>query len=194
MQALLDSTRPGAPRASRTGGRHLLGPWLALLLVSALAACSNVTVRVDKASRMNLVEFGTYAYMDVTSATSAELEERIQAAVDEQMSAIGLTRVAREEARLLVAFDTLVEVETRYIDPFERAFYSHEKVEEGTLVLEMIDSTDDDVVWSGTAHSQLRVVARGSGVTSIQYEPTDEKPKWEVEEKVRRLLKRFPRA
>jgi len=165
---------------------------LAACLLPLAAACSNVRVQADSTARTDLAAFGTYAYMD-GSAESEQLEERIEAALDVELAEIGLTRVPRDDARLLVAYDTFVEVETRYLDPFERAFYNHERYEVGTLLLEMIAAEDDRVVWSGTAESQLRVVARGSGLDSVRYEPTDEQPDWKVQEKVERLLARFPR-
>jgi len=33
----------------------------------------------------------------------------------------------------------------------------------------------------------------GHGVNAVRYEPTTERREWEIEEKVRRLLQRFPR-
>ena len=164
---------------------------LALIAISALSACGpKVHVRTDVAPGIDLERYGTYAFLDATDGRSS-LDTRVEDAVSRRLDALGLSRVPLDGANLAVSYDRLIEIETRYLDAFARTFYSHERFENGTLLIELVDRATAEVVWSASAQSELRVVARGYGVSAIRFEPTEELPEWKIEDKVNRMMKPF---
>lgn len=182
---------------------HLSLPRLALGgLLLAATSCSPIQVREVEGDELALVGRRSYAWSEESlrpvgdasgdeAWSQRELERRVRELLDRHLGARGFRRVAAEDAELLVAARTSIEVDLRERDPMF-SFDTVRKVEVGTLTLQMLEARTRGVLWSASAQSDLREVARGFGLTNIRYEPIDEPRDWKLEQKVHELVSRLP--
>jgi hypothetical protein len=185
------------PSAARLASLVPLLGAVALLL--SLSGCSDIRVRKGSGDELAIVGRSTYAWQPEASGpedgseawSRRELAREIRQLVDRHLGAHGYRRVEAAEAEMLVQHRTDIEVQVRERDPYF-SFDSVRKVEVGKLTLLLLDAQTRGVLWSASAESDLREVARGFGLTSIRYEPIDEPRDWKLEQKVHQIVSRLP--
>ncbi|MBK9387979.1 MAG: DUF4136 domain-containing protein [Planctomycetes bacterium] len=185
--------------------RHLLRParrasllGLALLAFSG-SGCSDIRVREGSGDELSLVGRSTYAWLPEASGpedgaeawSQRQLAREIRQLADRHLGARGFRRVEAGEAELLVEHRTHLEVQVRERDPYF-SFDTVRKVEVGKLSLHFSDAETRGELWSASAESDLREIARGFGITSIRYEPIEEPRDWKLEQKVHQIVSRLP--
>jgi Domain of unknown function (DUF4136) len=167
-----------------------------LMALASLTACKSVVAEPEGApvDASTYVEFDTFAWDDRPAAREdgkPVLDEAVSAAVKKQVEAelleLGIYPAERKDASLLVSQALSVRTRQRSKDPYF-TFYVAERWEEGLLTLEFRDARERSLVWRGRGRSELRVTARGNGVTSIRYTDTDEERKWPVAEMIDSIL------
>ncbi len=174
--------------------------WTALGAVVLLAGCTAIDVQVEQTPDLDMSPYETYAFespappVDVPDRTEVERRSsEIQFYLAEELADLGLRQVPREEASLLVADTTSVEVETRYVDPYYASFYTAEKHELGTLTLSFLEPTQGIVLWRGSVTRDLRTSQRAYGVNSLTWVDNPVPPDWDFKDTVRAIVKRLPR-
>lgn len=140
---------------------------LGILLV--LAACSTTSVRFDYERGVDFSQFKTFDFYPVPESLVENplVVKRIGRAVIKEMEAKGLTH--DEKADLLIAIHTEVEDKidiTSY--GYSYAPYYHygywgggyggttvSRYEEGTLIIDIVDNEEDELIWRGEASKAL---------------------------------------
>ena len=159
---------------------------VALLLVLLVAGTTAAEVDVEFNAALDFDAYATYSWHDGTPARRADGEKRIRAAVERELLAAGLRQVD-EGADLWVATHLLVDRHTLddLKDRIYFEFYTGVRdvdafdLEAGTLVVDLIDSSLERVVWRGAASETIR-----GGV--------DENLK-KIDKVVHKMFKRLPR-
>lgn len=172
---------------------------LACAALFAVAGCSGIEVRQTEGSEASIAGYTTYSWVadgpaspeDPEAWSRRELSREIRVLVDRALEVRGFRLVDREEADLLVEERTSIEERVQQRDPYF-SFDTVRKIEVGTLTLQMLDGRTRGVLWSASAKSDLREVARGFGLVDIRYEPIDEPRDWKLQEKVEEILSRIP--
>jgi len=139
---------------------------LCSLLLAAFAllpaACSTVTARADYVPGTDYSGYRTFAWLEPHILASAEdhelvtpmLIDRIEAEVERGLGALGITRVEREAADLLVRKQLSVREQLKVNDPYY-SYDSMQVYEVGSLVIDLIDSTDERLVWRGIGEARI---------------------------------------
>jgi hypothetical protein len=172
---------------------------LACAALFAVAGCSGIQVRQTEGSEASIAGYTTYSWAadgpaspeDPEAWSRRELSREIRVLVDRALEVRGFRLVDREEADLLVEERTSIEERVQQRDPYF-SFDTVRKIEVGTLTLQMLDGRTRGVLWSASAKSDLREVARGFGLVDIRYEPIDEPRDWKLQEKVDEMMSRIP--
>ncbi|MCP4003381.1 MAG: DUF4136 domain-containing protein [bacterium] len=178
---------------------RLLRGGLALLLVSALAACASVRVSTDFDPEIDFAAYRTFAWLpEPTGRTgnprldSPLLADRIRSAVERELSAKSFRKVAAGMADFHVGYHLSLEkgIDVRTVD--QRYGYgpgwpgsgpSHTYVseyEQGTLILDFVDAGANRLAW------------RGSGSRRIPRQTTPEQTTENVNMAVTEILASFP--
>ncbi|GLS83643.1 DUF4136 domain-containing protein [Paraferrimonas haliotis] len=172
-----------------------------------LAACSTVTTEFDYNPEVDFSQYKTYAWVDNSSedeqADAYHMEgltdQRIRRAVDEQLSAKGFTKVAVEDADLMVNYLTKLEkkvnVDTFHSNygyhPFYDPFWGYHggpsrtetrvrEYQQGTLILDLIDNESDKLVW------------RGALADTVKQKSTPAERETAINEAVTKILQSYP--
>jgi hypothetical protein len=169
----------------------------AVLLLSiatlALTQCSPINVSTDYDSEADFSEYHTYKWMKqepaVPPARKAEhalLEKRVKSSVDAVMKEKGFYRVDGGEPDFLIAWhigaQDKINVE-RYGYRYGPRGRWHgadvyvNRYKEGTLIIDIVDPREKQLIWRGTAVGAMRYLAKGED---------------EVRSSVEKLLKNFP--
>lgn len=111
-------------------------PAVALTLM-ALSACSSLQVKTEQDWDTSFARYRTYAWSQGVSARDPAVESQIQAAVDFELPFKGLEKVEQASSPDLYV-STYVSVE-------------EEQVPVGTLVVDLVDTRSDKLVWRGRA-------------------------------------------
>ncbi|MEA3372700.1 MAG: DUF4136 domain-containing protein [Campylobacterota bacterium] len=147
--------------------KSLLTFWIALLLFTG---CSSLKVNTDYDPDISLGGLHTYSIMDPTQKGPDTLQdERIIKAITANLNAKGYRSAAKENADFRVRFRTEVErdVPSNVSFGFGVGSFSgntgtsvgasrqplHDK---GTLIIDMLSSSDEKILWRGTASDNLR--------------------------------------
>ncbi|MBI5138026.1 MAG: DUF4136 domain-containing protein [Nitrospirae bacterium] len=157
-------------KRQRTWGEALA----ALLATAALcAACAaTVQVRTDYDDSADFSRYATYSWMGEDVRPLKQLErmgpagdslvrKRLQRAVGEALSSKGFREVRESQADLLVAFHLAVRhkvdvTDLPYRHPHNWAYHTQVTYyDEGTLVIDLIDREQRQLVWRGTATQVL---------------------------------------
>ena len=170
--------------------RALMG--IAVALVLALPACNPTYIDHDYDPDVDFNRFRTFAWYEQTTMTegtpqaiqqSGLLEARIQRAVTEGLEKKGLTLV-ENDPDLLIAYhigvENITEIRTT---GYGYGFSGHTRsdhFQEGTFILDLIDTSVDKLVWRGTAEGVL------------EERPTPEQMERDVNDTVKRLLLNYP--
>jgi hypothetical protein len=169
------------------------------MLLLAAASCSPIEVREHEGDAASLVGRTTYAWLlEPTTAaddgeewSERELQRQVRLIGDRHLGARGFRQVEPEDADLLVEPRTSIELHVRERDPYF-SFDTVRKYELGKLTIQLLDARTRAVLWSASAQSALRDVARGFGLVAIRYEPIDEPRDWKLEQKVHEIVSRIP--
>jgi hypothetical protein len=157
---------------------------LVALLLPAPAIAAQVSVDFDET--VDFTRFETYAMREGTPARRPEVQTRIEGFIARELDRRGLRR-AGESPDLIVRTYALVDKLTleQLSDETTWQFYTGLKdmdaysVKAGTLVVDVMDAGDDEVLWRGL------IAAPVSGsVASVERK---------LDKAVRKMFKRFPR-
>ena len=116
------------------------------------------------------------------------LESRVHTAVDKELSAKGFSRLTSGSPDFLVGYQVTLDkkVVTTSLDRSPRYQYSRPagwssfEYEEGTLILEIVDSETRKLIWQGTAQDE------------VGFSKSSEKKQEQINEAVRLMLENFP--
>jgi hypothetical protein len=163
---------------------------LLVLVVAALVGCSTITTTVDYDKSEDFSKYRTYGWVGTGNLRNDLVEKRIVAAVDQQLAAKGLKK--GENPDLLVAVHGRLSKETQ-ITAYNTGWgYGYRRggmgmstatvkdVPVGTLILDLVDGKDKDLVFRGTATSTI------DGSAS----PDDREKK--IQEAVQKILENYP--
>jgi len=177
-----------------------------LLLMIVLTGCSTLKTSSDYQAKTDFTRLKTYAWLDNKKAPSDSVRlsdplvvETIQRAVDKELGDKGFTLVKREKADFLVSWFGTIEqkLKVENINNFYRpygygALYRDPawnpqgqvknviEYEEGTLVFDIIDPTNQKLIWSGT------------GRDKILQDPSEATVKRNINSAVKSILANFP--
>jgi len=178
--------------------RKILSGLILLVLLAALAGCSNLTVNYDYDQNTDWAKYKTYSWMPLTppktdpTATVANtplLQQRIMSSVDLVMKDRGIAE--KDSSDLLVIFHVgaqdklqVTDWGYRYSDYYWG--YGGRQIDvyeftEGSLVIDLIDADSKNLVWRGT----------GSGVVD-QTQRTPEQMQERMNGIVATIMKSFP--
>lgn len=150
-----------------------------LLIVSILFfnACSTIDVTNDYDPAFSFDGVQSYAILYKSKDGSNTLtDERIMAAIDDQLSLRGYTKQKRQSADIYVVFHTNVQNKTRVTQDYQRIgvtpyrygrYYGYAGMmsvpvtrtynyDEGKLLVDILDSKEHKIVWRGVATDTLK--------------------------------------
>ena len=174
-----------------------------VLLNVFLWSCAGNKPSIDYDTTANFSTYKTYAWSEKTDDTTKKsmsdsplVHKRVRESVDEQLQAKGLRNVDAAQADLLVNYHLSVAVtgHTSSSVSFGVGSYGHRSsvglsvgvpvggrtIEEGTLLIDIVDAKKNSVVWQGASSRQL------------SRSPTPEKTKAVVDEVVSEILAGYP--
>lgn len=169
----------------------------ALVLLAALVACASVRVQVDFDPEEDFSRLRAFAWLrDAPEPTGDHridnplLDARIRAAVERELVAKGFARREGAAPDFYVTYHLSIEakLDVRTVNRVYRDRRWDVSVPEtrvrqydqGTLVLDVADAVDEELVW------------RGAGTTRLRERPTPEQTTREVDAAVAAILKHFP--
>lgn len=146
-------------------------------LIALTAGCSSISVNHDYDSDADFAAYQTYAWIQqpttaVGDARAAQqmntlLDKRIRNAVNAQMSAKGMTLFDSDDANLFVAYHTGIQDQVNVTDwgyTYPRHYggwygggsnIDVTTYQEGTIIIDLIDTSTKQLVWRGTASGAL---------------------------------------
>ena len=145
---------------------------LALLLLPLLAACSQVSVHTDHDTKADFSRLRTYGWLQKPSDLPRDpridndlLDSRVHSAVNDELQAKGFTEAENPDFR--VTYHVMVQSKLD-VQSFPVAYgYGLGRVgamstdvrvseyETGTLLLDVVDSTSNELVWRGSAQARI---------------------------------------
>ncbi len=149
---------------------HRIFRWIGPLVVAAvLGGCASVQINTDYDQEADFSRYATFTWIGEDkrplhqlerkgAATNSLVQKRLRRATAEALSAKGFAEVSRRtQADLLVAFHLSVRHEVDVTDlPYRRpnrwVYKTHvNHYDVGTLVIDLIDRRQHQLVWRGTA-------------------------------------------
>ncbi|UCH83766.1 MAG: DUF4136 domain-containing protein [Candidatus Latescibacterota bacterium] len=146
-------------------------------LVALVVGCSSISVNQDYDSEADFMAYKTYAWLQqpttaVGDARAAQqmntlLDKRIRNAVNAQLSAKGMALLDSDDADLFVAYHTGIQDKVNVTDwgyTYPRHYggwygggsdISVTNYQEGTIIVDLIDTNTKQLVWRGTATGAL---------------------------------------
>lgn len=128
--------------------------WIAILVIGAVSACSQVTTTSHVASGASLDHYRTYQWANETAATRTPGEQAVRAALQRGLAQRGMMPATNGAPDFIVAYHAERKDKAEAVP---RAGYrwwgapEMSTVHEGTLVVDFVDSRTDGVFWHGTA-------------------------------------------
>lgn len=116
-----------------------------------------------------------------------ELRERVRAGLEAELRAAGLAPITSREAPLAVSAVLLLGERVTAQDPYYSNHVAARR-EVGTLVVEFRAGEGGRLIWRGASQAELRVVARGSGITSLDWTETGEQAHWPLERMIEEVV------
>lgn len=142
---------------------------LVLTAVVVMSACSGISVKNDYDAKANFSEMKTYDWMPVSKKLQLSdlYVNRIKNAADVEMAAKGIIRSSdNPDFRIAIYFsvkDKLIITETGgfgygygYRGMYVSGNVHTQQYEEGTLILDFVDTTSDTMFWRGIATKKLK--------------------------------------
>jgi hypothetical protein len=138
----------------------------ALVVVAALSACSTLQTTADYDRSVDFSKYRTFAFKDVQPAANQLVARRIAGAIEGVLTSKGLIRDDANpdlwvvaHARIhnetqIVTFDTAWGYGWRWRGP-GFATSTVEQIPVGTLVVDLVDTRVNEMVWRGTASDSL---------------------------------------
>ena len=178
--------------------RNLFSLSLLLILLTALAGCSSLTVNYDYDQNVEWGKYRSYAWMEKSSSTtdptspiadSKLWDQRIASSVEYEMGERGI--IERDDPDLLVVyhFGSKEKIQVtdwgyRYSDYYWG--YGGRQIDvyqftEGSLVLDLIDAETKQLVWRGT----------GTGVIENKQRTPEEWQK-RIDNVIHKIMESFP--
>jgi hypothetical protein len=142
---------------------------LSAAAVLALAACSTLRTTADYDRSADFSKYHTFAVQGAQTVKNALLERRIKSALESELSAKGLKEDDANPDLLVVPHVRLTH-ETE-ITTFDEGWgygwrwrrggvggsvSTVEKIPVGTLIIDLVDAREKDMVWRGTATDTLK--------------------------------------
>lgn len=133
--------------------------WIPLATIALIAGCASARVTTDWDREAKFSGFKTYSWSENAQMRSLQqnslFDKRLRAAVGRQLGAKGLHEV-ESGGDMLVAYHAGVAAKT----DFQQTGYFGRKVsvrqyKEGTLVLDILDGRNKQLVWRGTAAGEV---------------------------------------
>ena len=173
-----------------------LGRWAAVVAIGSLALPGCASMRLDSyaAQGFDLAHYRTYQWAGRHQLATGDprldnnpfFVARLQAAVDRQLAARGLEKIAIDRADLLLHYHARVDqrLDARAPDPpYEDCDDCGSSVyDAGTILLDLVDASTNTLVWRGWAEGSLQ----GAIDDQQLMEQT-------IDEVVARILARLPR-
>ncbi len=169
---------------------------LSSVALLALAACATRQIRTDFDPQTSFAQLRTYDWMNRPMESGGDprinspfLERRIRDAVDGRLAGRGYEKVTSGNPDFRIAYHLVTDerVDVRSIDNFfgfrRRFFTSTVQVHEflqGTLILDVIDTRDNMLVW------------RGWATGALAHNPKPDRVRKYVNAAVADILERFP--
>lgn len=145
---------------------------LSIPLVWSLPAMAGVEVDWDK--EVDFSQYKTYAWMDGTPVPNQLMQRRIEAAIEAELEALGLTKVTGTPDLYVVSHGSLEEEQRVYADTFGyvggprgRGYRGWGRgattttarvtdVEIGKLMVDLVDADKEELVWRAIGSSTLK--------------------------------------
>lgn len=166
---------------------------LAALFV--FASCSATSVRFDYERGVDFSKFTTFGFIDVPAGveTNRLILKRINGAIARELEAKGLQQ-ASDNPDLLIAAHTetknKVDIQNwgyGYADYYSYGYWgmgaghtTATEYEEGSLIIDIVDNSDDELIWRGVASRAL------------PYNPTAESIDKIIDEVVSKAMANYP--
>jgi hypothetical protein len=162
-----------------------------------LSACSSTSVRFDYERGVDFSQFKTFDFFEVPEDVEADplVLKRIDRAIADQLTAKGLTQ-SSSDPDLMIAVHTAVKDKVDvtnwgygYADYYWHGYWGPRyggggtqvtQYEEGTLIIDMVDNAEDELIW------------RGEASRALPYNPTAEKIDALIDDVVARILVNYP--
>ncbi|MCB0295435.1 MAG: DUF4136 domain-containing protein [Calditrichae bacterium] len=167
--------------------QQLFRLWLAAILMALLAGCSPVSVKYDYDPGAAFGSYKTYSWIkqrihetDAPAGKGSQMVQLVQQAVDRELAAKGFERTESPVSDFKLAFHTGVQDKidvNLYGYGYWRRHAEVRRYKEGTLVLDVVDSGQNQLVW------------RGWG-TSVLGDPSRMAEK--IDQAVNKILEKFP--
>jgi hypothetical protein len=139
-----------------------------LLLVGALAlaACSSISTTVDYDRSVDFTRYRTYSWREGNRVPNPRADRRIKAAVDRALESRGLTRVEDGgDLRAVYHGRTRREIVVDSYNPAwgygwrwgwgRGGFTTVRAIPIGTLIVDLVDRRENELVWRSTASSVI---------------------------------------
>ena len=161
------------------GNGLLTGRWLQLSLLTlfaiVLTGCASKGVDWDYDADQQMTDWKTYAWVEKTdSETSGSyhldglLDRRVRAAVERELQARGIRKVAATDADFLVNYLTVTKTKREEsqlttsvgygLDSWGLGVRTETRVrdyEEGSLIIDIVNPVDQELVWRGRSRSRV---------------------------------------
>lgn len=176
--------------------------FLIVVLLWTFSACSTMEVTSDHDPKANFSAYHTYNWVPGPQQSTGDprldstlLDTRIREAVEQQLTAKGLTKDSGAKPDLLVAYHVAVRGKQGVTTVSDASWYQPgwgyrggggggptyaRDYEEGTLILDLLDASNRQLVWRGSAQAEVK--------ENISPEKRQER----INEAVRRILEQFP--
>jgi len=167
-----------------------------ILLPLVLASCSSVSVKHDYDREADFTQYRSYAWTDQEMADdelakNPLVKKRVHVAVDAALASKGYTLTDLDKADFVVVVHAGVKERMRiqdwgrygWYDPWWGPYGGRVDVsyyEEGTLVIDIVDAKEKELVWRGT----------GTGIVKEYSKP--EKMQEDIDRDVTKILAAFP--
>jgi len=135
--------------------------WFLAGIIILLAGCSPVSVKYDYDPEADFSGYKTYSWIrqrihetDAPTGIGSLMVERVQQAVDREMAAKGYERIESPESDFKLAFHTGVQDKID-VNLYGYGFWGRPRFadvrqyKEGTLVLDVVDTGQNRLVWRG---------------------------------------------
>jgi hypothetical protein len=159
---------------------------VALLLVTA-GTLTAQDVRYNSMPGADFSKYHNYKWVNVTGAHPDQImDAEIKQSVDSQLASKGLTKTDSDKADLYIGYQTAVDQQIQWDVWGSRAFgsgtgsWTSSAINVGTLVLEMLDPSTNQLVWTGSA------------TKTINPSSNQEKNKKNLDKAMAKLLKDYP--
>jgi len=169
--------------------------FLLVILILGLIDCSTLSVNTKHEQSVSFSDLKTYDWMPTPQKLIDDprvdwklLESRVHTAVDKELSAKGFSRLTSGSPDFLVGYQATLDkkVVTTSLDYSSRYRYTRPpgwasfEYEEGTLILDIVESKTRKLIWQGTARDE------------VGFSRSPEEKQEQINEAVRLMLENFP--